>query len=40
MKPICYDLYAGLGGWAEGLMAITPYYQHAQLQVFDFGEVR
>lgn len=21
MKPLCLDLYAGLGGWAEGLMA-------------------
>lgn len=21
MKPICYDLYAGLGGWSEGFIA-------------------
>jgi len=21
VKPICYDLYAGLGGWAEGFLA-------------------
>ena len=21
MKPICYDLYAGLGGWAEGFLS-------------------
>ena len=20
-KPICYDLYAGLGGWANGFLA-------------------
>lgn len=21
MKPLCIDLYAGLGGWAEGFLA-------------------